>query len=53
MLQTLIKLKKNSKMLVMSHLAALADIVPSIETPEKYFQSNVNGTKCTKSIKKI
>jgi len=26
------------------HLAALADIVPSIETPEKYFQSNVNGT---------
>jgi len=26
------------------HLAALADIVPSIETPGKYHQSNVNGT---------
>ena len=26
------------------HLAALADIVPSIENPEKYFQSNVTGT---------
>ena len=26
------------------HLAALADIVPSIENPEKYYQSNVNGT---------
>jgi UDP-glucose 4-epimerase len=26
------------------HLAALADIVPSIETPGKYYQSNVNGT---------
>jgi UDP-glucose 4-epimerase len=26
------------------HLAALADIVPSIETPESYFQSNVVGT---------
>ena len=26
------------------HLAALADIVPSIEQPEKYFHSNVNGT---------
>ena len=26
------------------HLAALADIVPSIENPDKYFQSNVNGT---------
>tara|TARA_Y100000590_G_C15735909_1_gene1018539 strand:- start:132 stop:1121 length:990 start_codon:yes stop_codon:yes gene_type:complete len=26
------------------HLAGLADIVPSIENPEKYFQSNVNGT---------
>jgi UDP-glucose 4-epimerase len=26
------------------HLAALADIVPSIENPRKYFQSNVNGT---------
>ena len=26
------------------HLAALADIVPSIENPDKYYQSNVNGT---------
>ena len=41
------------------HLAALADIVPSIENPEKYYQSNVNGTfnvleVCRKySVKKI
>ena len=29
------------------HLAALADIVPSIENPDKYFNTNVNGTlKC-------
>lgn len=26
------------------HLAALADIVPSIENPNKYYQSNVHGT---------
>jgi len=26
------------------HLAALADIVPSIENPESYYQANVNGT---------
>ena len=26
------------------HLAALADIVPSIENPEKYFRANVDGT---------
>jgi len=26
------------------HLAALADIVPSIENPQKYHHSNVNGT---------
>ncbi len=26
------------------HLAALADIVPSIETPDKYFEANVIGT---------
>ena len=26
------------------HLAALADIVPSIQKPEKYFDSNVKGT---------
>ena len=26
------------------HLAALADIVPSIENPNEYFQSNVSGT---------
>lgn len=28
----------------MFHLAALADIVPSIKDPTSYFQSNVNGT---------
>ena len=26
------------------HLAALADIVPSIQSPRKYFESNVDGT---------
>ncbi len=26
------------------HLAALADIVPSIQSPDKYFRSNVDGT---------
>ena len=26
------------------HLAALADIVPSIENPDTYYKSNVNGT---------
>ena len=26
------------------HLAALADIVPSIQQPEAYFRSNVDGT---------
>ena len=41
------------------HLAALADIVPSIEEPDDYYQSNVNGTfnvleACRKySVKKI
>jgi len=41
------------------HLAALADIVPSIENPKEYFLSNVNGTfnvlqACKKyKIKKI
>ena len=41
------------------HLAALADIVPSIENPNEYYQSNVNGTfnvlqACRKySVKKI
>jgi len=41
------------------HLAALADIVPSIENPDAYFHSNVNGTfnvleACRKqNIKKI
>ena len=28
------------------HTAALADIVPSIEKPEHYFRSNVDGTFC-------
>ena len=30
---------------VIYHLAALADIVPSIQNPNKYFQANVIGTK--------
>ena len=30
---------------IVFHLAALADIVPSIENPNKYFMSNVIGTK--------
>lgn len=34
-------IKKNS---IIIHLAALADIVPSIQEPEKYFKSNVIGT---------
>ena len=29
---------------VVFHLAALADIVPSIQDPKKYFESNVKGT---------
>jgi len=41
------------------HLAALADIVPSIERPDEYYKSNVNGTfnvleACRKyNVKKI
>ena len=44
---------------VIYHLAALADIVPSIQNPELYFNSNVNGTfnllrNCKKkNVKKI
>lgn len=34
---------KNAK--VVFHLAALADIVPSIQDPKKYFDSNVVGTE--------
>jgi len=35
------------------HLAGLADIVPSIENPEKYFKSNVLGTfNILKTLKK-
>jgi UDP-glucose 4-epimerase len=30
---------------VVYHLAALADIVPSIQNPDKYFAANVTGTK--------
>ena len=38
------------------HFAALADIVPSIQKPEDYYKSNVNGTlnileTCRKNIK--
>tara|TARA_Y200000002_G_scaffold160258_1_gene132420 strand:+ start:5892 stop:6869 length:978 start_codon:yes stop_codon:yes gene_type:complete len=48
---------KNAKLIF--HLAALADIVPSIQNPKKYFQSNVVGTEniasaCIKyNVKKI
>ena len=36
------------------HLAGLADIVPSIENPEKYFKSNVKGTlNIIQAVKKI
>ncbi len=39
------------------HLAAMADIVPSINNPEEYFNSNVNGTfnvlEAAKKQKKI
>ena len=43
------KLNKNHKNLFnkvdcVFHLAGLADIVPSIINPEKYFETNVNGT---------
>jgi UDP-glucose 4-epimerase len=44
---------------VIYHLAALADIVPSIQNPKSYFNSNVNGTfnlirNCeNKKVKKI
>jgi UDP-glucose 4-epimerase len=33
-----------SEVKIIFHLAALADIVPSIEKPTDYFNSNVNGT---------
>ena len=38
---------------IVYHLAALADIVPSIQNPKKYFESNVVGTEnvATASIK--
>lgn len=35
------KINKNS---IIIHLAALADIVPSIDDPERYFKANVIGT---------
>jgi UDP-glucose 4-epimerase len=44
---------------IVFHLAALADIVPSIQSPDKYFKANVIGTKnlvenCIKNnVKKI
>lgn len=39
------KIKKHFKCVnYVFHLAGLADIVPSIENPEKYFSSNVVGT---------
>ena len=39
------KLGKNFKDVdCVFHIAALADIVPSINNPVKYYQANVNGT---------
>ena len=35
---------KKHKIQYIYHLAGLADIVPSILNPEKYFNANVNGT---------
>ena len=48
-----LKDKYFKKVDVVYHLAALADIVPSINNPEKYFNTNVKGTlnileKCKK-----
>ncbi len=53
------KLLKNKSFDFCVHLAALADIVPSITNPEKYFDANVVGTfnllqiLRTKKIKKL
>ena len=38
------KILKKHKIQYIYHLAGLADIVPSIINPEKYFNANVNGT---------
>lgn len=38
------KLLKKHKIDYIFHLAGLADIIPSIENPENYYNSNVNGT---------
>ena len=35
---------ENDNIDVIFHLAALADVVPSVENPNKYFDANVNGT---------
>jgi len=44
----------NGKVEYVFHLAALADIVPSIIEPEKYFKSNVQGTfNLMQQLKKI
>ena len=54
-----LKDKYFKKIDVVFHLAALADIVPSINNPEKYFNTNVKGTlnileKCKKNkVKKL
>lgn len=53
------KIKINKKVDFVIHAAALADIVPSIDDPEKYFKANVSGTLevlkfcVSKKIKKI
>ena len=36
--------KKFKNVKYVFHLAALADIVPSIEDPKKYYKTNVTGT---------
>ena len=43
-LRDIIFLEQNKRIDYVFHLAGLADIVPSIENPNKYFKSNVVGT---------
>ena len=49
------KFFKNNKIDTIFHLAALADIVPSIENPKLYYDVNVSGTmnllECAKKFK--
>jgi len=38
---------------IVFHVAALADIVPSIVTPMRYYQSNVTGTACVAEASRL